>query len=96
MSLEHSPARSEPTAATGMDGMPRGPLDASDYWQALINEKAAADFLDLSRRTMQGYRHRGGGPVFYRLSARTVRYKRIDLRAWADALAHSSTSEYST
>ncbi len=90
MSLEHSPAR--------FTGSPpkTGPPTDNDYWYALINEKAAAKFLDQSARTLQGWRYRGGGPVFYRLSARTVRYKRADLRAWADALAHKSTSEYAT
>ena len=48
MSLEHHPARSEPAAAIGMDGSPRGPPDASDYWDAFIDEKVAADFLDLT------------------------------------------------
>ena len=93
MSLENSRARSEPTAATGMDGMPRGPLDASDYWQALIDEKTAAAFLDLSPRTLQGLRFRGGGPRFVRISARCIRYRRLDCRDWAVHRLRSSTSD---
>ena len=81
MSLEHSPGR-------GQDG------PDLDYWNALINEKAAADFLDLSDRTMQSLRQKGGGPKFFRLSARAVKYRRRDLRDWTDARAASSTAEY--
>ncbi len=93
MSLEHHPARSEPAAAIGMDGSPRGPPDASDYWQALIDEKAAAAFLGLTDRTMQAHRQKGGGCKFIRLSSRCLRYRRIDLKAWADARIRTSTSD---
>ena len=93
MSLEHDPARSEPAAAIGMDGSPRGPPDASDYWQALIDEKEAGRFLGLTDRTMQAYRQKGGGCKFIRLSSRCLRYRRIDLKAWADARIRTSTSD---
>ena len=77
----------------GMDGSPRGPPDASDYWQGLIDEKLAAEFLKLSQRTMQGHRYRGGGPKYIALSSRCVRYRRIDLRRWAEAHLRNSTSD---
>ncbi len=95
MSLEHDPARSEPAAATGtgMDGSPRGPPDASDYWQALIGEKIAAAFLGLTDRTLQAYRQRGGGPRYVYISSRCLRYRRADLRAWAEARMRTSTSD---
>ena len=93
MSLEHNPARSEPGIVTGLDGMPRGPPDASDYWQALINEKRAGDFLGLSDRAIQKMRQTGGGPRYIRISSRCLRYRRIDLKAWADTLMRSSTSD---
>ena len=93
MSLEHDPARSEPTGATGTDDPPRGPSEASDYWHALIDEKEAAAFLKLTDRTMQGYRHRGGGPRYVRLSSRCIRYRRVDLREWADACIRTRTSD---
>ncbi len=93
MSLEHHPARSEPTAATGMDGSPCGLPDASDYWHALINEKAAASHLGLKVRTMQGFRYRGGGPRYVRISSRCLRYRRVDLRDWAEAQIRTSTSD---
>ena len=63
------------------------------YWYELIGEELAADFLDLSVRSMQGYRYRGGGPYFVRLSSRCVKYRRIDLRKWSEAHLRSSTSD---
>ena len=93
MSLEHDPARSEPAVATGMDGSPRGPPDGSDYWHALINEKAAGDFLDLTDRYLQKARQTGEGPPFIRISSRCLRYRRVDLRAWAEARMRISTSD---
>ena len=86
MSLEHDPSRSDPGAVTGIDGSP-------DYWHALIDEKAAADFLGLKDRTMQAMRQRGGGPKYYFLSSRCLRYRRIDLREWAEARVRTSTSD---
>ncbi len=64
-----------------------------DFWFQLIDETAAAEFLDLTPRSMQAMRQRGGGPRFIRISARCIRYRRIDLKAWADALMRSSTSD---
>ena len=93
MSLEHDPARSEPATVTGMAGTPRGPPDASDYWYALINEKAAAVFLGLTDRTLQKFRQMGGGPRYIRLSSRCLRYRRVDLREWAEARVRTSTSD---
>ena len=93
MSFEHHPARSKPAAATGMDGSPRGPPEASDYWYALIDEKAAAEHLGLKDRTLQKYRQVGGGPKYIVLSSRCIRYRRIDLRAWAEARMRKSTSD---
>ena len=93
MSLEHDPARSEPGTVTSLDGMPRGPPDASDYWHGLINEKVAADFLGLTDRTMQAMRQRGGGPRYTVISSRCLRYTRFGLRSWAESRMRSSTSD---
>ena len=69
------------------------PLDPGhDYWNALVDEKVAALFLDMTPRSMQAMRQKGGGPRFIRISARCIRYRRIDLKAWADTLMRSSTS----
>ena len=93
MSLEHHPARGEPATVASLDGKPRGPPDASDYWQALIDEKVAAAFLGLTERTMQAYRQKGGGCRYIRISSRCLRYRRIDLKLWAEARIRTSTSD---
>jgi hypothetical protein len=89
MPLEHSPLRvghNDPSTS-------QTPEADIGYWYELIGEGLAADFLDLSVRSMQGYRYRGGGPYFVRLSSRCVRYRRIDLREWIEARLRSSTSD---
>ncbi len=65
----------------------------SDYWYSLIPEKPAGKFCDLTDRAMQKYRQTGDGPRFVRISSRCIRYRRIDLKAWADARMRSSTSD---
>ena len=64
-----------------------------DYWHGLISENAAAVFLHLSPRTLQGLRQRGGSPRFVRISNRAVRYRRLDLASWSEAKLKSSTWE---
>ena len=63
-----------------------------NYWCSLINEKAAAVFLNLQPRTLQAYRQRGGGPRYVAISARCVRYRRTDLRSWADGRLRTTTT----
>ena len=60
--------------------------DQEAYWNELIDEKAAAEFRNQSVRTLQDYRTKGGGPRYYRLSARCIRYRRIDLKEDAEAM----------
>ena len=73
--------------------VPPGAEVDADYWLSLIDEKVAADFLDVTTRTMQSLRQRGGGPRFMRLSARCIRYTRPDLKAWADERLRTSTAD---
>ncbi len=68
--------------------------DQEAYWNELIDEKAAAEFRHQSIRTMQDHRYRGDGPKYYRLSARCIRYCRLDLKEDAEARAAISTAEY--
>ncbi len=91
MSLEHSPARATDAAVQGFaPGLPEEDLA---YWNALIDERAAGDHIGLTDRTMQKFRQQGGGPRYVLISARCVRYRRADLRAWADARVRTSTSD---
>jgi hypothetical protein len=50
----------------------------NDSGPSLLNEKQAADFLNMSVRTLQAWRVNGRGPAFVRLSA-AVRYSAADL-----------------
>ena len=81
MSLESSP--------TGYDD---GDAPAT-FWQALINEKSAGDFLGLTARSMQKMRQTGGGPGYIHISSRCLRYRRVDLRTWAESRIRTSTSD---
>jgi len=59
----------------------------------LVNEREAADVLCYSVRALQNWRHRGGGPKFVKVSARSVRYRVRDLLDWIDARTVHSTSQ---
>ena len=84
-----------PHEAPGAPGAPdaAGHADNYDYWHALINEREAGDFLGLSDRAMQKMRQTGGGAPYIRISSRCLRYRRVDLRTWAEARMRSSTSD---
>lgn len=58
----------------------------------LMDERAAADVLCYSVRALQNWRHRGGGPKFIKVSARSIRYRRRDLLEWIKlrTVAHTS------
>ena len=58
---------------------------------ALLTEVQAADFLNLSVRTLQAWRLRGGGSRYIKCG-RAVRYRRRDLIAYLDTntVAHTS------
>lgn len=65
----------------------------ADFWYGYIDEQQTALFLGVTERTIQNWRHRGEGPVYYEISSRCLRYRRIDLKAWADARVLTSTSD---
>ncbi|MBW0159706.1 helix-turn-helix domain-containing protein [Sedimentimonas flavescens] len=69
------------------------PARVSNYWDGFIAEVEAADFLCQSVRTLQKWRVTGFGPQFYK-PGRSVRYRRRDLRDWAEARRHGNTSQY--
>ncbi len=73
--------------------LPQGVKTDPDYWHSLIDEKVAADFLDVTPRYMQAMRQRGDGPRFIRLSPRCIKYTRGWLRAHVLARLRTSTSD---
>ena len=64
-----------------------------DYWFAAIDESEAAEFDDVSVRTMQAWRARGGGPKYIRYSSRCLRYTRAQLKKHQDQHLAKSTSD---
>lgn len=83
MTLSTAAVSPHPVDSEGGDG----------FWYELINEAEAAKFLNLTARTIQGYRYKGGGPRYVRISSRCVKYRRIDCREWAEARMRTSTSD---
>ncbi len=71
----------------------REPGFDSGYWHELIPETEAADFLNVTPRSLQSWRQRGDGPPFFRISARCIKYTRFRCKAWYDARMRSSTSD---
>ena len=65
---------------------------ALDYLDGFIDETRAADFLCQSVRTLQKWRVTGFGPKFYK-PGRSVRYRRRDLREWAESRMRRNTSQ---
>jgi len=57
-----------------------------------INEKAAADFLCQSVRTIQKWRVTGYGPRFFKFG-RSVRYRRCVLLEWVEEQTRRHTSQ---
>jgi hypothetical protein len=58
-----------------------------------IDEKRAAEYLSISPRTLQGYRTKGGGPEFVKISHKVVRYKIADLIKWVENRKRKNTSK---
>jgi hypothetical protein len=66
---------------------------AGDIPPLVVSEEKAAGIVNLSLRTLQGFRLSGeGGPPYVQLSTRRVGYKVADLRAWLESRTVASTS----
>ena len=81
------------TSAALAAGTQPAPGEDGDYWNALIDESEAAAFLGLARGTLANMRQAGRSARFIRVSSRCVRFRRADLRQWADERLRSSTSD---
>ena len=49
-----------------------------------LSTKEAATYLNLSPKTLEHYRLRGGGPTYNKLGARRVTYLLADLDQWVE------------
>lgn len=52
--------------------------------EKFLKTEEAAEYLGFSKRTLENWRLRGGGPVFHRSPRNHVRYKQSDLDAWME------------
>jgi excisionase family DNA binding protein len=69
----------------------RAALPASQHF---MNETELAEFLGLSKRTIQRLRLTGEGPAYRRIGKRRIAYLRSDIDAWTASRSRRSTSEY--
>ena len=60
--------------------------------QEFLDTREAASFLNVSPRTLPGWRSNGGGPRFVKLG-RVVRYRLADLLDFAEQGERSSTAD---
>ena len=86
--MEQTPASDLPP---GAEAPP--PHESPGYWYELIREKEAARHVGLKVRFLQNRRQHGGGPRYIAVSSRCIRYRRIDLHAWAEARLRTSTAD---
>jgi hypothetical protein len=56
-------------------------MPSRDDPEALLTEVQAAEFLNMSGRTLQSWRGRGRGPAHIQ-AGRAIRYRRVDLIDW--------------
>ena len=51
---------------------------------ALLTTAQAAEFLNSTEAALHARRHRGGGPMFVRVSPRRIMYRKCDLLGWIE------------
>lgn len=62
------------------------------HTEPLLNQDQAAALLGLQPKTLEIWRHRGGGPTFIKVG-RLARYRRQDLDAYIEGRIRTSTSD---
>src|SRR5437870_4526623 len=77
--MSHTNVRLRSSAASTRGGSPEGRTS-----NEFLSQREVAVRLGMSARTIEGWRARGVGPPFLRLSARAVRYRSSDLEQWLD------------
>lgn len=58
----------------------------------LLTARQTAEWLDVSRRTLESFRIAGRGPKYLKIG-RCVRYRARDLKEWLEGLERRSTSD---
>ena len=59
----------------------------------VLTQEQVAQLLQVSPRTLEDWRLRGGGPPFVKASRRCVRYPRAALETWVQTRTVGSTTE---
>jgi predicted DNA-binding transcriptional regulator AlpA len=59
-----------------------------DEWMKI---PATAELTGTTIAGLAQMRHRGDGPVFYRITKKTILYKRSEVIAWMESRAHDRT-----
>jgi hypothetical protein len=72
----------------GNDSVRQG-LDALPVF---LTQRAVAELLGLSERTLERFRAEGRGPAFRKFGRRVI-YGREDVLSWSDAQRRTSTSD---
>lgn len=57
----------------------------------LLTPDQAGKILGMSTHSLAQMRYLGNGPVYIKISAKTIRYRRSDLESWIDAHSQRST-----
>lgn len=65
-------------------------MDADDEWLTL---NQAAELMHMTKAALAQLRFRGIGPTFYRLSAKTILYKRSGVITWMESRACQRTDD---
>ncbi len=58
----------------------------------MLRTKEAAEYLGLTKATLEAWRTRGGGPVFLKLG-KAVRYRKTDLDIFIESRLRENTSQ---
>lgn len=61
--------------------------------EKFLKTEEAAEYLGFSKRTLENWRLRGGGPKFHRSPQNHVRYRQSDLDAWIAGEDETTLSE---
>lgn len=65
-------------------------MDSEDEWLTLLQTAA---LMRMTKPAIAQLRYRGVGPTFYRLSAKTIVYKRSEVLAWMESRACTRTDD---
>jgi predicted DNA-binding transcriptional regulator AlpA len=66
-------------------------VDTDDNEWLTLPQTAA--LMRMTRAAIAQMRYRGDGPTFYRLSAKTILYKRAEVLAWMESRACTRTDD---